>query len=113
MGCPSESLMCLKPSKSRNSTATFFLCRGAMAIAWLMRSFKQHAIGQAGQKIVLRRMGHLQRHGAGDAHVAEHDHRAGSVPSRSWMGATESSIGISNPSRRIRMQFDGRCTARS
>ena len=27
-------------------------------------------------------------------------------PSRSWMGATESSIGISSPSRRMRTQFE-------
>ena len=34
-------------------------------------------------------------------------------PSRSWIGATESSIAISCPSRRTRIQFGGRCTVRS
>ena len=34
-------------------------------------------------------------------------------PARSWMGATESSIGVSVPSRRTRTEFAGRCTVRS
>ena len=38
-------------------------------------------------------MGHLLRHRPGRAHVAENDDGSGRVPSRSWMGATESSIG--------------------
>ena len=41
---------------------------------------QEHAIGQAGQEIVLGRMGHLQRHRARRAHVAEDDDRAGHLP---------------------------------
>ena len=41
---------------------------------------QEHSIGQAGQKVVLGRMGHLQRHRPGRAHVAENDDRSGSLP---------------------------------
>src|SRR4051812_13262627 len=66
--------MCLKPSKSRNSTATCFSWRCAKAIAWPTRSFR--SIGQTCQKIVLGRMRYLRRHGSGRAHVTENDDRS-------------------------------------
>ena len=69
--------MCLNPSRSRNSTATRFARRGASAMAWLTRSFKQHSVGQTGQKVMLRRVGHLQRHGPRRADIAKNDNRAG------------------------------------
>ena len=37
-------------------------------------------MGKPGQKVVLGRMGHLQRHRPGHAHVAENDDRSGSLP---------------------------------
>ena len=101
IGCPSESLMCLKPSRSRNSTATFFRWRGAKAIAWLTRSFSSMRLGRPVRKscwaewVICSAMARaaLTSRKTMTAPVA--------CPSRSWMGATESSIGISNPSRRI------------
>ena len=41
---------------------------------------QQHPIGQPGQKVVLGRMGDLQRHRPGDAHVAKNDDRSGGLP---------------------------------
>ena len=41
---------------------------------------QQHAVGQAGQEVVLGRMGHLQRHRPGRADIAKHDHRADDLP---------------------------------
>ena len=113
IGCPSESLMCLKPSRSRNSTATCFVWRGAKAIAWLIRSFRSIRFGRPVRKscwaewVICSAIARaaLTSRNTITAPVA--------CPSRSWIGATESSIGISWPSRRMRMQFDGRCTVRS
>ena len=47
---------------------------------------QQHAIGQTGQKVVLGRMGHLQRHRPGRAHVAENDDGSGrlALRGRGW-----------------------------
>ena len=41
---------------------------------------QEHPIGQTGQEIVLGRMGYLQRHGAGRAHVAENDDGSRDLP---------------------------------
>src|SRR5579872_5887094 len=41
---------------------------------------QEHAIGQAGQKVVLGRMGHLLGHGASSAHVAKDDDGPRSFP---------------------------------
>jgi hypothetical protein len=41
---------------------------------------EEHAIGQTGQKVVLGRMGHLQRHRPGRADVAENDYRSARLP---------------------------------
>jgi len=37
---------------------------------------QQQPVGQAGEDVVLRQVGHAQRQGASRAHVVEHDHRA-------------------------------------
>ena len=105
--------MCLKPSRSKNSTATFFMWRGADVIAWLTRSFSKIRLGRAVRKscwavwVICSVMAcaTLTSRKTMTAPVA--------CPSRSWMGETESSIGISNPSRRMRRQFNGKCTVRS
>ena len=41
---------------------------------------QEHPIGQPGQKIVLGRMRHLQRHRAGGAHIAKNDYRPSGLP---------------------------------
>ena len=41
---------------------------------------QEHAIGQTGQVVMLGRMGDLQRHRPGRAHVAEDDHGSGRMP---------------------------------
>src|ERR1700674_3979154 len=38
---------------------------------------EEHAIGQAGQKVMLSGVSHLQRHGAGGTYVAEDDYCSG------------------------------------
>ena len=61
---------------------------------------QQHAVGQVGQVIVLGQVRHLHRHGTQFADVAEHHDAADDVPALSRIGAAESSIGVSPPSRR-------------
>src|SRR6202011_5012189 len=41
---------------------------------------QQHSIGQVGQKIVFRQVGHLLRHRAGSAHVTENNDGSGGLP---------------------------------
>src|SRR6266403_1929769 len=104
--------MCLKPSKSKTSTATFLLCRSARAIAWLSRSLRSTRLGKPVRRscwvewVICSAIARaaLTSRNTITAPVA--------CPVRSLMGETQSSIGISNPSRRMSTQFGGRCTAR-
>src|SRR3981081_4413479 len=72
--------MCLKPSKSKNSTATFFKVTPRQENRLVNAVVEEHSIGQTGQKVVVGRMGHLHRHRPGCAHVAENDYRSVSMP---------------------------------
>ena len=72
--------MCLKPSRSRNSTATFFVVPRRQGDGLVDAVVQQHAVGQTGQKVVLGGMRHLHGHGTGRADVAEDDDRAGGLP---------------------------------
>jgi len=56
-GVSRESLMCLKPSKSRNSTAKLVVIATASEIAWVAGPPMHHAVGQIGE---LRHVGPMR-----------------------------------------------------
>ena len=59
--CPSESLMCLKRSRSRNRTASHPLVAGGERKRAGQPVGQQHAVRQIGQRVMVRQMGQLQR----------------------------------------------------
>src|ERR1700733_581446 len=77
MAWPRESLMCLKPSRSKNNIATFLMWRRAKAMAWLTRSLRSMRLGNPVRKSCWAEWAICLRHSSGGAHVAKNDYSTG------------------------------------
>ena len=72
--------------------------RGVEAV--LQALLELAAVDQAGERVVAREVDHLALHAAELGDVLEHQDGADRAPWRSWIGATESRMANSRPSRR-------------